>query len=345
VNSLFGSFRFRRPRSLALGAIAACLLAPSGALAAEPPPSAGAEVQLFVENDVWAHTDRYYTSGLKLGVGHQADVISQALKLPSQWLLDRFSDGAETHFGLFFGQNLYTPKRIEVAAPQPFDRPWSAWLYAGAVVQRERGEQLDSAEFDLGMVGPAALGEAVQTRWHKLVGSPRPLGWDNQGRSELAFLASYLHKRKLGGSRADLVPHAGFMLGTVMTAARAGGIVRLGANLGGFGPDSIEPGGAMLQNTRRGAASGGRPDFEWYAFLGVDHRLVARNIFLDGPLFRDGPGVERRTHVFDASRGLSLRYKWLRLSLTRVRRSEEFATPLGGGGKQVFHSLNVGLEF
>ena len=34
-----------------------------------------------------------------------------------------------------------------------------------------------------------------------------------------------------------------------MTFARAGGIVRLGKNLSGFGPDSVEAGGAMLQST------------------------------------------------------------------------------------------------
>ena len=109
----------------------------------------------------------------------------------------------------------------------------------------------------------------------------------------------------------------------------------------------------MLQNTRRaGTASSNRDaaasrqgEFEWYAFVGVDHRLVAHNIFLDGNVFRDGPGVDRRRHVFDVSRGISIRYGWARVSLTRVRRSEEFTTAAGGGGRQSFDSINIGFEF
>ena len=47
----------------------------------------------------------------------------------------------------------------------------------------------------------------------------------------------------------------------------------------------------------------------------------------------------------DLTAGLSLRYKQARVSLTRILRSEEFTTAIGGGGKQGFYSLNVGLEF
>jgi hypothetical protein len=43
--------------------------------------------------------------------------------------------------------------------------------------------------------------------------------------------------------------------------------------------------------------------------------------------------------------GVSLRIDALRVSVTRVKRSEEFYTPLGSGGKQQFYSINVGLEF
>ncbi|MBK8121755.1 MAG: DUF2219 family protein [Sulfuritalea sp.] len=103
-------------------------------------------------------------------------------------------------------------------------------------------------------------------------------------------------------------------------------------------------GGAMLHGNR---AVGAR-DFSgvaWSVFVADDHRYVAHNIFLDGPVFRDGPSVERRPHVRDRSVGFSLRVDKLRFSWTRVARSAEFRSASGGGGTQRFVSLNLGMEF
>lgn len=305
------------------------------------------ELQLFIENDTWAGTDRYYTNGIKFGAGAHVGALKNLLTASSPWMLDFFSlSRSPPEFGLFVGQNMYTPKSITVSTPQPLDRPWAAWLYLGGVVQRVRGSHLDTTEIDIGMVGPAALGEAIQSRWHKLIGAPQPLGWHNQIPNEPAFLIAYLHKRKieLGTEHVEVVPHIGATLGTVMTLARAGGIIRVGQNMTGYGPDSIEPGGAMLQNTRR-AEEAKRQAFEWYGFAGADFRLVAHNIFLDGTVFHHSPGVSRNRIVHDLTGGLVARYRHVRFSLTRIRRSEEFAAPPGGGGAQVFHSINIGIEF
>jgi hypothetical protein len=193
------------------------------------------------------------------------------------------------------------------------------------------------------VVGPAALGEEVQKAWHRLIDAREPRGWGNQGKSEPAFMLSYLQKRRFGNDVADVVGHGGASLGTVMTLARLGAQFRVGHNLDGFGTDTIEPGGAMLQGTRAQGRSS-RTGSAWFLFAGFDHRYVARNIFLDGPFFRDGPSVDRRDHVRDLSFGLSLRHDGLRFSWTRIHRSEEFRTA-AGGGKQRFDSLNLGFEF
>lgn len=300
------------------------------------------EFQLIVENDVWSHTDRYYTNGIKLGVGHKLDALRGPAEGLLRWLAPEESDTAE--FGLFAGQNLYTPKNIKIAAAQPSDRPWAAWLYLGGVAQlaRARG-RLDTVEIDLGVVGPAAGGRWVQSEWHNLIGAPQPRGWGNQLPNEPAFLVSYLQKRRYGSDSLDIVPHAGLTVGTVMTLGRAGATVRMGQNIGGFGVDTIEPGGVILQNTH-GGTEHRQHRSEWFVFLGVDHRLVTHNIFLDGSMFHDSASVERRPHVYDLSMGLSARFGIVRVSLTRVRRSEEFYTAAGGGGAQFFHSINLGIE-
>jgi lipid A 3-O-deacylase len=329
-----------RPVSIRL--IPALLYCLSLSVAAIEPPPQGSELQLFVENDMLAHTDRYYSNGFKLGVGLPFDLI----QAPAADLLRSISPDASNgaHLGLFLGQNLYTPRDITIAAAQPYDRPWAAWLYLGGVAQRAIGDRLHTVEFDLGVIGPAALGKEVQSNWHHLIGVRQPKGWSNQGGSEPAFLVSYLQKRRYGNDSVDVVAHGGVTVGTVMTLARGGAMLRLGQRMSGFGPDTIEPGGAMLQGTRAsGAAS--RAGSEWYVFAGVDHRLVAYNIFLDGPVFRDGPSVDRRPHVWDLAGGFSFRIDGLRFSWTRIRRSEEFHTSHGGGGTQRFDSLNLGVEF
>lgn len=303
----------------------------------------GSEIQVFVENDLFSGTDQYYTNGFKIGGGIPADKVVGLFSRPPNALLDAISDGASNHFGLFIGQNLYTPKDITIAAPQPNDRPWAAWSYIGAVAQSVKDDRLHTVEFDLGFVGPPALGRQVQTFWHDHVtGSPEPQGWGNQIRAEPGLMLTYLHKRRYGPNTGfQLVPHVGASVGNIMTLVRAGGIVRFGQNMTGFGPDGIEPGGAMLKNTRSQHDAGRRQSWEWFAFAGVDGRVVPYNIFLDGSLFRDGPGIARNDTVYDITAGLSARIDKVRLSVTRIKRSEEF----DGGGQQKFYSINLGIEF
>ena len=319
-------------------------LASGTACSADALPT-GTELQVFIENDILARTDRYYTNGIKLGVGLPFDTLQlPAAEVLRQVVPEIAADDNDVHLGMFMGQNLYTPRSIATSAPQPNDRPWAAWLYLGGVAQRAQGNRLDTVEVDVGMVGPAALGKEVQSNWHRLIGSPQPQGWQNQLRNEPAFLASYLGKRRYARGNFELIPHAGATVGTVMTLARAGGLVRYGVNMSGFGPDTIEPGGALLHNMRRELTSG-VSGLEAYVFAGIDHRWVGHNIFLDGGVLRNGPSVERRPHVYDLSVGASIRLNSLRFSLSRVKRSEEFYTAIGGGGRQTFDSLNVGMEF
>jgi hypothetical protein len=341
--------RFARGVSLTqfVTLFACCIgLLPSAGAQMRPPQ--GTELQLFVENDTLARTDRYYTNGIKLGGGVPFDL----LQLPAMEVLKLLAPegGSAIHLGLFLGQNLYTPKSISISQAQPFDRPWAAWLYLGGVAQRAKENRLDTVEMALGLVGPSALGKEIQTGWHKLIGATQPMGWHNQIPNEPAFLVSYLAKSKhaLGtpaGLDFELIPHAGATLGTVMTLARAGGLVRLGRHMTGFGPDTIEPGGSMLQNMRRDLEPGRSHGIEWYVFVGLDHRLVAHNVFLDGAVFRDGPSVRKRPHVYDLTMGFSMRLDPVRISVTRVRRSEEFFTAVGTGGAQTFDSVNLGIEF
>jgi len=353
-----------RGTALFSGVILAILF-PVAAAAQDAPAEAesksnveGLQVQIFIENDSWRRSDRHYTNGLKLGVGVDDRHVPKEVRNVYRGLFDLlpWKRSDEQYYGLFLGQTMYTPSNISIATPQTFDRPWAGWLYLGLVGQRvHKGsgslkdpDLLDTLEVDAGVVGPAAGAGEIQAWWHRQVNAPHPEGWANQLSNEPAFMAGYLHKRRYGTGNDgwDFIPHAGVSLGTVMSFVRAGGIVRYGMNKTGFGPDVIEPGGAMLQSTRRRYDRGQRENPEWFIFGGVDARLVGYNIFLDGTVFNDGPSVDRHPFVYDVLAGVSVRlFGFLRMSLTSVERSEEFTTPRGGGGRQRFHSINFGFEF
>lgn len=330
---------------------AAALLVSTAAGAATPECSKKTfcEFQLYIENDSFGGgTDRYYTNGIKFGGGMDADPVSEWLfQAPAKRVLRQISDNlGELNVGLFLGQNMYTPKRITISQPQPLDRPWAAWLYAAGVAQSVLGNRLQTVELDLGVIGSPAMGREVQTEWHRLVGADRPQGWSNQLHTEPGVLLAYLEKWRYGPTTGvQAIPHFGATLGNVMTLVRVGGTVRFGHNMSGFGPDTIEPGGAMLQRTRLTddqSKNGGR---EWYVFTGFDTRAIARNIFLDGNTFRDSPSVDRKVMVHDIKTGISMRFQPVRVSLTHVRRSEEFTTATAGGGVQQFYSLNASWDF
>ena len=343
----------RRPRRWIAWVVIALLLAPSARAQLKAPPTpvtcgkeALCELQVYIENDSFGSgTDRYYTNGFKIGGGMKADsLIERVLQKPAERVLNEVSSIAgQAQFGFFLGQNMYTPRRITQGAPQPFDRPWAAWLYMGGVAQGVLGNRLHTVELDIGVVGPLALGKLVQTEWHKLVGADAPQGWHNQIKNEPGILLAYVGKWRYGPETGlQMIPHFGVTLGNVMTLARAGGVVRVGQNMKGFGPDTIEPGGAMLQRDLGGSNTS---RWDWNLFAGVDARLVARNIFLDGNSFRNGPSVDSRSFVYDLKAGLSARVAPFHLSITRIRRSEEFTTVAGGGGQQKFYSVNLSWEF
>lgn len=62
----------------------------------------------------------------------------------------------------------------------------------------------------------------------------------------------------------------------------------------------------------------------WYAWAGADGRAVARNVFIDGNTFRDGPGVKRRPLGYDLQLGIAAVWPTLRASFTFVQRGREF---------------------
>jgi hypothetical protein len=195
------------------------------------------------------------------------------------------------------------------------------------------------------MVGPAALGEQVQNNYHDLINVPRSLGWDYQIRNEpgvnlvLTRQLRFNWPTPVEGLSVGVVPSASASLGNVHTYAGAGGMLRIGNALDvDFGPPRVRPvsGGSVFYDR---PADGG---FGWYAFVGLEGRVVARDIALDGNTWRDSRSVERNWLVGDASAGLALMYGGARATVTYTVRSEEFTAQRGSAG---FASVSLAWTF
>ncbi len=323
------------------GALAADLPAePAPAPATVPvvapaPPQESGRFTLIEENDAFAYpdpTDRWYTQGLELNyLSAPIAGTGVAAFLPSSYL-DPGSFRTQ-RFELVFGQSIFTPANLTLNPPDPRDRPYAGWLYAGAGLYQETDHRsLDHLQLLLGVVGPDALGEQVQNGFHSLIGGLVSqlyvAGWGYQLSNEPGVVLTYEHKwrwdKPLGGGFAlDVIPDVGGTAGNVYTYAETGAIVRIGQNLNAdYGPARIKP---AMSGTTWFDPSQLQGPVGWYFFVGAAGRAVARNIFLDGNTFVDSPRVEKEPLVADLSGGLSFFWADLaKLDLVLTWRSREF---------------------
>jgi lipid A 3-O-deacylase len=255
-------------RSLSLDVfLSACLLLYGSRLQALEAKSAEpASWTLYVENDSFLSTDRYYTNGIRLTRSYEADGLPRWAHT-TRWIehvLDHVRHcppgvSSESCFNFetawTFGQNLYTPDNIRTSRLIPDQRPYGAWLYYGNVLTLSKSDRQHTLELDAGAVGGSlALGEPVQSGWHALLRAvdnsdtpPDPKGWGNQIKNQPGLQLLYQGRRRLierlthsaGLRYFDLVPQVNAALGTVGDSASVGATARLGYNLPNEFPEII----------------------------------------------------------------------------------------------------------
>lgn len=303
----------------------------------KPEQDAKGTLSFVAENDLFGSSrDQHYTHGSKMswlsprnGAPEFAHDVANFLPM--------FPDGGSLRISYSAGQSLFTPDDIRNAVPPEDTRPYAGWLYAGLGIVSESDDQIDSLDLNIGMVGPASLAEDTQKIWHGFVGSPEPLGWGTQIKNEPGILLTYERKWRsliqfdeedialLGlwpGLGIDVTPHVGGAVGNVLTYGAAGATLRFGEDLRNDlgGPQRIRP-------SLPGSAYFDPVDLlGWYLFAGVEGRVVARNIFLDGNSFRDSRSVDKETLVGDLQLGAAIIFPVARIAYTHIIRSKEFET-------------------
>lgn len=309
-----------------------------------PAPSEPAPIRdrgalsFIVENDVFAGTDRNYTSGLRLAyTSAPRDPDSGLVRLARRLRVAGEDD--LVRFGWSAGQSLFSPEDISREEPLGRQHPYAGWLYLGGSLLVESDRTVDVLALEFGIVGPAALGEPTQKFVHEVVVTTEPRGWDNQLANEPAAALTYdriwrgLFEWSGPGFGIDVSPNVGLSLGNLRTQATVGATIRIGNALrNDFGPPRIRPSLTGTGPLRRRERIGG------YLFAGIAGRAVAHNIFLDGNTTRESLNVERRPWVGDAQAGLVIQLGPAQLGFTGVVRSKEFESQRG---LQLFGSVSL----
>jgi lipid A 3-O-deacylase len=297
-----------------------------------------------LENDALAGTDKNYTNGFQFDWRSSSYDQPQWMAAITNRLSLLFPQGGTTRWGASFGQAIFTPADTERRNPDPRDRPYAGWLYGSVSLASYTASSMGSVELQMGIVGPGALGEQVQNGFHRLAGFRLAEGWDHQLKDE--FGINVIANRQwrwnydVGstGLQYGFVPSLTGSLGTVYTYAAAGMLVRFGSNLNAdFGPPRTRP-GQTGSNFFQPENSG----FGWYVFAGTEGRAIARNIFLDGNSFGNGPHVHRDPFVADFTAGAAIMFNRVRVTASYTYRTREFDTQQGNSQ---YGSISVAFRF
>lgn len=255
-------------------------------------------------------TDRYYTNG----AGFTLALRNQFAVDATNWIPfgDSF-DRQRRAVGFTAGQLIFTPENISIDPPDPTDRPYAGYLYAGFFFQRANDYTLDHLELNIGIIGNSALAESVQVGIHDLSGAPDPLGWDNQLENELA-IQLFLRKTwrcDLGEAKLNdipaiefqLLPEAEIAIGTVYRHAKVSAMLRAGFHLpDDFGPDQLLHIGSFTSIDPPSPWSG-------YVFAKVAGKALEHNLFLEGNTYKNSAGVDEEPLVGEAQLGIALHFQ------------------------------------
>lgn len=326
------------------------------------------------ENDaiaLFSGSDESYTQGIQLGFTFAADSTPSLLARPMVWACDLLASIASDRnkflgsATVFMGQHLFTPGSLSEPNLIVDDRPYAGWLYVGtrlgivqplqsdAPARRGWRDLTHTLELQIGITGRRANGEWVQREFHKLINdNDLPKGWDNQIPTEVGLFARYklqgrYHLAIIGepglSLMVDAIPETDLALGNIQTYAGAGGVIRVGRNLGDPPSPVLTPSATESRNRSCGRVI--VQIEECYLFIGIRGTASAYNAFLDGTMFHESHSVDRESFFYDLIWGARVRFMKMQFDYTWTRRSKEFSPmPLkaeNADGHHDYGALNV----
>lgn len=210
------------------------------------------------------------------------------------------------------GQDIYT-RDTELNDPRVIQnaRPSAGWLYLAQSARSLRDARSDDVTLTFGVTGPPSLAQLAQRIAHRVAPRyNRPIDWSRQIGFEPGLIVRYEERRRVGTTLGqvgfDLVPRAAASIGNVLTAAELGVQMRTGWHLPH--PWLPDAGGTSVA-----------------LVAGISGQAVARNLFLDGNTFENGPRVGHEPFVGSGELGLEFRYRAFSLAYRAVSDTRAYA--------------------
>jgi lipid A 3-O-deacylase len=168
-----------------------------------------------VDNDVAFHTDRWYTSGVRI---YRSAPLGESSPLAA---FLRADSTREQRLDLGIVQEIYTGDgRADPAAP---DRPNAGRLFLSVARHDISPDTLATVGIDAGVSGPAALGEQAQDLIHRIFPAPAT-DWSRQvaNRADIQLVGTWSHRLGLDAIPGAVVVHGGAVAGTITAFGHAG---------------------------------------------------------------------------------------------------------------------------
>ncbi|WP_195909864.1 lipid A deacylase LpxR family protein [Bacteroidetes bacterium endosymbiont of Geopemphigus sp.] len=291
------------------------------------------EFELRTDNDsyLWKYSDRYYTNGFFLAFRYTLDHKN----LKSSSIVKKI-------LAFEIGQRLYTPQSGAIPAQKYVDRPFTAYLYAQTSISIfYKDEAFVKYSSEVGAIGPDALGEEVQSSFHRFFQFYDVNGWKYQLKSEWglnlsAACTKLIFRKKL----VDFAAVGVLNLGTTFSGADLACLIRVGwlsplynslinaSRIGYFNSLEVSPGKQ-----------------EFYFFVKPILKYVAYDATIQGGLFRKdkGPVVfEAKPFVFSQNYGLGSSYGPWTFEVTMVFNTKELES---WAKKHQWGSFRIGYAF
>jgi hypothetical protein len=305
--------------------------APAAPAAPIAPPTGGATFWTIQgENDSFSRivrrkSDRYYTSGLRIGFTSAPSLVPETMK----GLATTLWGTGETRVSFDLTHQIYTPFSTRATNPALTDRPYAGVLMANLGLVQDGTTQTgydtrSTMVLGIGIVGPFAGGRGVQNNFHELIGQRRALGWSTQLKNEpLLQLTSERTWRvpltSAAGLETDMLPTLTASVGNLRTFLATGIAIRLGQGLqSDYGPAGLRPartGGDHYRTVR---------PIAWYVFAGADGRGIARDLTLQGNTFASSRSVRKTPFVGEFHAGFAVLAHGIRLTYTHRLTTQEF---------------------
>jgi hypothetical protein len=217
--------------------------------------------------------DRYYTNGLFLSFRHALKQDSDRQKF------------AKKIYEVEAGQYMYNPQTGQIKSQSQVDRPFAAYLYAGAKLNLiYKNEQSFELSLNAGTIGPNALGKEVQEGLHNAVGFYKISGWEYQVQNEIGVNAGLRYSRLLSRKgNNDFTLQNYVNVGNTFSALGAGMLFRTGR---------INPFSSSVSNNSRisNSQKDTIPAKEFFFFTRPMLNFVAYDATVQGGLFTDDKG-------------------------------------------------------